>query len=369
MAEEGNNSGAERTEEPTPRRRQEDFEKGDAAVSQEAGIAMSLAVLLLATAWLLPGMGPRLIDTFRQGLSKLAMVDHLGHRLELQKGFVIEVLVGAALRIMWLVLPVAGISVTALVGINLLQVGPRFQLERLGFDLGKLDPRKGIKRVFSSQFFVSLAKALAKGLGIVFIAALALQDRPLELWLLSFGSIYRLPSYLQGIGLSVLFPVTFAMVVLALIDFGWTRYRKEEGLKMSKQEVKEDVKSDSGDPQVRQARRQRMRDLVLGQPLPERMKEATVVATNPTHYAVALRYWPGRDEAPVVIAKGKDFRATKIREIAAELAVPVVEDKPLARACTTWSAKGPAFRRSCFRRSLDFSRSSIAVVGVADGSG
>ena len=329
MAEE--KGGAERTEEPTPRRRQEDLERGDPAVSQEAGIAASLLILFVTATWVLPGFGPRVIDAFRQMLIGTDLINELGHKVDLDRAIVVDVLREFGVRLAGLIVPVGSASVLTLIGIQLLQVGPRFQPGRLGFNLGKLDPRKGIQRVFSPQFFVTLAKSLAKGLGIIVIAVYALRAEPYRIWMLPFGSRNRLPEHMREMVTAVLFPVTGALVVIAMIDFMWVRYRKEEGLKMSKQEVREDLKSETGDPHVRQARRQRMKDLVLGQPLPERMKEATVVATNPTHYAVALRYWPDRDQAPVVIAKGKDFRAAKIRALARQLSVPIVEDKPLAR--------------------------------------
>ncbi len=329
MAEE--KGGAERTEEPTPRRRQEDLEKGDPAVSQEAAIAMSLLVLALSIAWILPMVGPRVLGSFREAIIGMDMIDQMGRRLQLDRALVVDVLRATALRLASFVVPVGVASVITLGAVHLLQVGIRFQPERVKVDFAKLDPRKGIKRVVSPQFFVTLFKSLAKGLGIIALVGFILRDQPQKIWRLPFGNELGLVIFMQQTASSVLLPVTFVMIVIALIDFAWVRYRKEEGLKMSKQEVREDVKADAGDPHIRQARRQRMKDLVFGQPLPERMKDATVVATNPTHYAVALRYWPGRDDAPVVVAKGKDFRAETIRRLARALQVPIVEDKPLAR--------------------------------------
>ena len=347
MAEE--KGGAERTEEPTPRRRQQDFEKGDPAVSQEANIAASLMVLLMATAWVMPTITPGLVDTFRRALDFGDFFDSATMQFELGRDGVVSVLRNAARRVAALVVPVGLASMLTLVAVNVAQVGPRFQVERLGFKWSKLDPRSGIKRVFSPQFFVTLLKSLAKGIGIVAIATYALRQEPGQLWGLPFAVTARVPSYLRQIAITVLFPVTFAVIVIAMLDFAWTRYRKEQGLKMSKQEVREDMKSDTGDPQIRQARRQRMRDLVLGAPLPEKMKDATVVATNPTHYAVALRYWAGKDEAPVVVAKGKDFRAARIRALATELEIPIVEDKPLARGLFGLVKEGGAIPRELFQ--------------------
>lgn len=329
MAEE--KPSAERTEEPTPRRRQEDLEKGDAVASQEASIAASLFVLFVVTVWLLPHTAPRLLHSFQEAFSNLDLIDATGRRVWLDRGYVVEVIRSSGARLVTFVAPVGLFAMASMVLVHVLQAGLRFTPGRLGFKWSKLDPVQGIKRVFSAQFFVTVFKSLAKGVGVIAIAVYALREQPSMLWMLSFGSEGRLPVHLRDIGLAVLVPVTGALVALAALDFAWMRYRKEEGLKMSKQEIRDEMKSDVGDPQIRQARRQRMKELVLGQPLPEKMKEATVVATNPTHYAVALRYWPERDKAPRVIAKGTGFRAAKIRELAAENGVPIIEDKPLAR--------------------------------------
>lgn len=127
------------------------------------------------------------------------------------------------------------------------------------------------------------------------------------------------------------FPVTFAMIVLALLDLMWTRYRHEQKLMMTKQEVKDDLKETEGNPQVKAEIRKRAQENAT-KPLADRVRTASVVVTNPTHFAVALRYWQGKDAAPVVVAKGVDYRALRIRELATELAIPVIEDRPLARA-------------------------------------
>ncbi len=329
MAEERN--GAERTEEPTPRRRQQDVEKGEPALSQEANIAVSLLILLVFMSWWISTSASASVADFRLSLSRISMVDPGGARQAFDLDLIRESFLRVGAQVMAIVLPVSLVSTSALVAVQLVQVGPRWRLERLAPDFKRLNPASGVKRVFSTQFFLTLTKVLLKGLGVVTLAGYALRKAPYTIWTLAFLKPVHIVDFLRDLAIDVLIPVTLVLFLLATADYSWLRYRKEQQLKMTKQEVREDMKSDVGDPQIRQARRQRMKELLMGAPLPERMKEATVVATNPTHYSVALRYWAGRDEAPVVIAKGKDFRAAKIRALAQQYGIPVIEDKPLAR--------------------------------------
>ena len=279
MAEE--KGGAERTEEPTPKRRQEDLEQGDAAISQEAGIAASLLVLFACVVWLFPGVAARMLDTFRDGLRDTDLVDSFGQRFELTVDVVVETVRRAGFRIASAVLPLALFVMVVLVGVSVLQTGPRFDLRRLRFNPEKLNPLEGVKRLFSVQVLVTMAKSLVKGLGVITLAAFVLKGQFDRIWMLPFGSNLRIPEHIREIAQTVLFPISGAMAVLAMMDFAWMRYRKEAGLKMSKQEIREEQKADVGDPHVRQARRQRMREMVTGRPLPERLKEATVVGDEP----------------------------------------------------------------------------------------
>lgn len=136
---------------------------------------------------------------------------------------------------------------------------------------------------------------------------------------------------LQGVALDVAYRVFAALFILAMLDVLWTRHRHEQRLMMSRQEVKDELKDSEGNPQVRGAIRRKMNE-TSRKKLKESMSQATVVTTNPTHFAVALRYWRGEDVSPIVVAKGADFRAERIRQQASELGVPIIEDPPLTRS-------------------------------------
>jgi flagellar biosynthesis protein FlhB len=133
------------------------------------------------------------------------------------------------------------------------------------------------------------------------------------------------------VALGVIARVSAALAVVAGVDILWTRYRFEERIKMSRQEIKDEMKETEGSPEVRARRKQAMRERLKGKSLESQVKDATVIAVNPTHYSVALRYWPGQDPAPVVLAKGVDHKAQKIREIARKHGIPIIENKPLTR--------------------------------------
>jgi flagellar biosynthetic protein FlhB len=224
---------------------------------------------------------------------------------------------------------------------SVLQVGIFINWENAGFKWQRLDPKNWAKRVFGVELPVNLAKAIFKGLGVVVVAALGVLDLPERLWRLAGLPAAAVAVEIQEVAEAVTYRVAAALVVLALLDVLWTRYRHEEKLMMTRQEVKDEMKDAEGNPHVKQAMKRRMNE-VGSQGLREAVGQATVVTTNPTHYAVALRYWRGKDATPVVVAKGADYKAQRIKDLAREQGVPVMEDKPLARALYSLVSEGQA---------------------------
>lgn len=332
---------AEKTEQPTPQRREKARREGQIAFSQEAGIAASLVLLSLSLAWILP----------RSALIAERAFEH-AFRLDwsqvVDPGSATQVLRGAGWTILAAVGPIGALiaGLTTLVG--LAQVGMRVQPNLLGFKPERLDPRKWLKRLASAEFPVALGKSLLKGLGVIALAVWSLRGVPEDLRLLPFGTSLNALAELRSLALLVASRVAGAMVVVALLDVLWTRHRHEERLKMTKQEVKDDLKDSDGNPQVKAAMRKRAQERSKNR-LADQVASATVVATNPTHYAVALRYRRGVDATPTVVAKGVDFRAARIRELAARFDVPVIEDKPLARALHALVDEGKAVPADLYR--------------------
>lgn len=320
---EGGESGAERTEEATPQRREKAREEGQVATSPEVAVAVTMVVLTLSLSLVIPGQGQRAVEVMgliaewpQGGVYDLPTISHL-----LQRAFW-----GAV----GLVAPVAGLALLLGVAASVAQVGFHLNLGLLGVDFERLDPSRWFGRIFSAELVLGLLKSLLKGAGVVALAMLALSDEPAQLWRGAFGSTTQLVHHLHTLASQVAGKVTAALVVLAGLDYGWARFQHEERLKMSKQELKEEAKESDGNPQVKAAMRRRMRENKKKR-LVDQVKEATVIAVNPTHYAVALRYWQKVDGTPKVVAKGVDHRAAKIREIAQQYGIPIIEDKPLAR--------------------------------------
>ncbi|MGF1510194.1 MAG: flagellar biosynthesis protein FlhB [Myxococcota bacterium] len=333
--------GAERTEQPTQQRREKARREGQVAVSQELGIAGSLLVFLAFVFLLVPWLAQLAVERFRTALMfdwPPVLTSELSTRVVTYMGGTLLALVG----------PVAAASLLVNVGLSLAQVGVQVNFSLVGPKASRLDPRNWLKRVFSADFFVNLGKNLFKGLGVIAIAAWSLRLRPETLDRLTLGPPAVLASWMQSVAMAVAARVTAALVVIALLDLLWTRYRHEQRLMMTKQEVKDELKESEGNPQIKAAIRKRAAERATKR-LVQQVKTATVVATNPTHFAVALRYERGTDASPVVVAKGVDHRASRIRSLASEYGIPMIEDPPLARALHALVKEGQSVPVELFR--------------------
>jgi len=313
----------EKTEAPTARRRQEARERGQVARSMDLSSAVILLAALVALNFLGGGMFTRLGAMMGKLLAIPAGtawdVAGMGETVR-------TCLVGIAMVLLPLLVT---IMLAGLLG-NLMQVGFIFSAEPLKPDLGKLNPIAGAKRMFSKKALVRLVMSLGKVAIVAGIAYATIRSR--------LGAIagaarlgYREIVALGG-ELVFLLGIRVGVVLLALsiLDFLYQRWQHGQDLKMSRQELKEDLKRMEGDPQIR-ARRQRVARQLAMQRMSMEVPRSTVVVTNPTHLSVALRYVEGMN-APRVVAKGAGFMAMRIRQIAAAAGVPIVERKPLARA-------------------------------------
>ena len=233
--------------------------------------------------------------------------------------------IGAAL-----ILPVI-VCMAAAVGGTVIQIGLLFATEKLNLDLTRLSPIAGFKRLFSARSAVELLKSLAK-VGAVAAVAIWMAYPGLDpLSRMAGEPIEHLPNELYKLVLRLLLGVMVVVTILALADYAYSRYSFMRMMRMTKQEVKEEFKQSEGDPKIkaklRQIRVERARRRMMAN-----VPKASVVITNPTHFAVALQYEMGEAGAPKVVAKGTDLVAQRIREIAEEHEVPIVENPPLARA-------------------------------------
>jgi flagellar biosynthetic protein FlhB len=315
-----------RTEEATPRKLEEARRKGDVAKSPDVPQWLSLAA---ACGVLLAGGG--MFGTQMTGdlLPFIAAPHEMLGALESGDGASIMA------RALWAGAPLLGAVLFAAGAAgaagNLAQHGFLWSPEKLSPDISRLSPMKGFERLFGIDGLVAFLKTFGKVVAVGFIAWLAMKPHAREFEnLASMGPAAILP-FCQKLILSLMTGVLAFLGVTAAADWLWQRLRFAEKMKMTREEMKEDFKQSEGDPHVkarlRQLRIERSRKRMM-----QNVPKATVIITNPTHYAVALRYVQGETPAPLCVAKGVDTLALKIREIGGEHDVPILEDPPLARA-------------------------------------
>jgi flagellar biosynthetic protein FlhB len=230
-----------------------------------------------------------------------------------------------------LLLPIClPLLVAGVVG-NICQIGFELHLEPMVPKLSKLNPLTGLKRVFSLRGLVELVKSILK---IVFVGALAgavVSSYFAEFPTLVHRDLMGIWSFTHTAAFKIIFYVSLALIVLAVLDYAYQRWQHEQSLKMTKQEVKDERKQTEGDPHVKARIRTLQRQAAYQRMMAE-VPKSDVVITNPTHLAVALRFDPAEMAAPRVVAKGADYIAERIRDIAREHNVPLVENKPLAQS-------------------------------------
>lgn len=315
----------EKTEAPTAKRRAEARRRGQIARSQElVSVAVLLAaylVILAAGATLFHQLRVLLETVFRS----LAMRDITPDQAH-------AYMVALALWTGQLVAPIVLALLLAGLVVTVAQTGLLLTFEPLKPNLGRLNVVAGFGRLFARRTaLVDLAKALVKLLIVGFVVWKTVEDRLPLLVNLALVRVEAGLTQLAGVALEIFLKVVLALLVLAIIDYVIQRREHERSLRMTKQEVKEEHKQSEGDPTVKQRLKRQMRALAQRRMM-QRVPRADVVITNPTHLAVALAYEPARALAPVVVAKGADSLAARIKEVARAHGVPVVENKPLAQA-------------------------------------
>jgi len=229
-----------------------------------------------------------------------------------------------------LFLPIGATFLVLGVVANIAQTGFLFTGEGIKPSFSKLNPLKGLKNMFSLKSLGSLVKNILVIILLGFIGYGFVKDNYMNILKLSNVYIPTLLYTVKDILYSILLKITIALVFIALLDYLYQRYTHKKDLKMTKQEVKEEFKQMEGDPQIKGKIKQKQRQLA-SQRMMQAVPEATVIVTNPTHISIGIKYEQGAGKAPTVVAKGADYVAFKIREIAKENDIPIIENKPLAR--------------------------------------
>jgi flagellar biosynthetic protein FlhB len=319
MAEES----GDRSQDATPHRRLQAREEGHIAKSQDLGSAV---LLLLATVALLTLHGP--LTAFIAQYTQR----QLGHvALTVDVPTFVEQSYGTLLGLAKCMLPILGLLFVGGVAVDLAQVGFLFVPEKAMPDLSRLDPLQGFQRLLSVAGTARLGFGIFKILVIGVVAAVAIYGQRMAILRLTELSVPEIAAYLLATLLWTCLKIAVVLMILALLDFAFQRWKYSRDLRMTPQEVREEMKNLEGNPQVAARRRVVARQLMLNR-LSSAVPKADVVVTNPTQLAVALQYNPEEMAAPVVVAKGAGLIATRIRRLALENNIPILERKPLAQA-------------------------------------
>jgi len=314
---------SQKTEDPTQKRLEEARKKGDVAKSQDVPIWF----LMMATAGIMAAAGP-LAAMIADPLVRI--MDH-PHAFRLSDGGAQKLVASllASLATPMLVI-FAIISIAGVLG-HVVQSRPLWTGEKIKPELSKLSPMKGLQRMFGMQGWVNLLKSIAKMAAIAGAMMYAVWPEATAISEAGRLDPSGLLAMTQVIAGRLLLAAVVVVGVIAAMDFIYQRWSFMQRMRMSRQDVKDEVKQQEGDPHVRarlrQIRLERSRKRMM-----QNVPKSTVVITNPTHYSVALRYDPEKDAAPVCMAKGADEVALRIRELAKEHNIPIVENVPLARA-------------------------------------
>jgi flagellar biosynthetic protein FlhB len=316
-------SAGEKSFEATAHRRQEAREKGQVVFSQDLG---SAAMLMLA-AFLLMTMGGAVVEF----CAKL-MRHQLGEVPDLRTSqeTLLSEWVRLTLPLGAVLLPILGFLMLGGIFTTVLQVGLLWLPDHLAPDLSRISPASGLKRIFSLTGTARLGFGLVKVL-IASIVAVAVVWMHWDDVIRSSGlDTAPFAKFLADITTSTVLWIAFVLLLLAVLDYGLQKWKYEQDLRMTHQEVREEMKNVQGDPQIISRRRQIQRQMVLNR-ISSSVPKADVVVTNPTELAIAIQYDPQEMAAPIVVAKGAGVLAQRIRKLALENNIPVVERKPLAQ--------------------------------------
>lgn len=321
--------GGEKTEEPTAKKLSDARNEGQVAKGKDLTSAVMLLVLFMVLRFTVGNMGEGFIECFNKNYTQIGDLFTSTHG-EYNMQYTIALIQSAALDMLKLLIPFFGIGFIIAIVIELAQVKWKPTSKPLQPKLSKFNPINGIKRMFSVRTLVSLIKQVVILVVIFIVVYNKLKSRMSDIYMLYdiplISAIMLLGDIIFDIGTVIC--VIYTIIGIADYVFEKRKFRKD--MMMTKQEVKDEWKNTEGNPEVKNKIRQKMSEASRRRMM-QAVPEADVVITNPTHFAVALKYEQNKGKAPVVIAKGEDYLAAKIKEAARENNIEIVENKPLAR--------------------------------------
>lgn len=321
--------GGEKTEPATSKRLSDARKKGQVAKSREIVMGLSLLALFLILKFWIGNIGTRLLESFEMVYDRIPEAVTYWNG-ELPFSMLYALIQGVMLQILKILLPIFAIGFLVVFIGELVQVKWKVSSEPLKPKFNKMNPVNGLKKIVSLQSLVELIKSIAKIGLVTYLAYSTLKDKIGAIYLMYDMPLMQAIALMGDIVIDLGLKISILYMVIAFGDWIYQKWKFNEDMKMTKQEVKDEYKNAEGDPQIKGKIRQRMREASQRRMM-QAVPEADVVITNPTHYAVAIQYDAERYDAPVVLAKGENYLAQKIKEAAKEAGVEIVENKPLAR--------------------------------------
>ena len=322
-------NGAEKTEEPTAKKLDDARKEGQVAKSQEIATAFSLLSLFIILRLAYPFIGTNFLGIFERVYNNIPNVART-YEGRLPVNFISSILSNAILTMLLVTAPFLIIGFLTAFICDFVQVGFKPTSKPLQPKLSKLNPISGMKKIFSARKLFELGKSILKLAVMAVVIYTFFTGRTESLFLLYDMPLKQAIGLMGNLIISLGLRIAAAYMVIAFIDLIYQRRKFRKDMMMTKKEVKDEYKNSEGDPQVKGAQKRRMMEASRRRMM-QQLPQADVVITNPTHYAVAIKYDADEAEAPVVVAKGADYLAQKIKETARENNVEIVENKPLAR--------------------------------------
>ena len=321
--------GGEKTEEPTAKKKEDTRKDGKVAKSKELSSGVELIALFLILKFWIGKMGEGFLELFDTIYEKFPQyTTYWGGNITKRDYSIL--FQDVYIEILKLLLPFFAVGVAIAFIVNMVQFKFKVSTKPLQPKFNKLNPVSGMKRLFSAEKLMELFKSILKVILITYIVYSTIKDD----WKYLF-QFYDMPlnqaiELIGNIVINLGLKISLFFLVIAFADFAYQKYKFNKDIKMTKQEVKDEYKNAEGDPQIKGKIRQKMRE-VSQRRMMQDLTQADVVITNPTHFAVAIKYTPEAHSAPIVVAKGADYLAQKIKGIARENGIEIVENKPLAR--------------------------------------
>ncbi|TCS82954.1 flagellar biosynthesis protein FlhB [Tepidibacillus fermentans] len=314
----------EKTEKATPQKKKEARKKGQVAKTAELSSAIIFLLSFLLFYLSGPYLSKHILNIYRKFFNQYLLYDVTIDNIR-------PLFLGILSDLIWAILPIFAITLIGGLTGNLMQIGFMFISEPLKIKLDRLNPLEGAKRIFSKRALVDLLKSIFKIIVVGYTTYAVLWDNREKLLSLYQFDLNGIVSIIGKLMLEIGLKSSVLFIVLSIFDYVYQRYDYEKNLRMSKQEIKEEFKKSEGDPLIKGKIKERQRQMAMSRMM-QAIPEADVVITNPTHFAVAISYKPNEMEAPKVVAKGMDYLALKIKEVAKEHDIAIVENKWLARS-------------------------------------